>query len=376
VGIFSPAWQSKNASKRQAAVAGISDHAKLMEIFSKSEFGDIRLQVARQITDESCIKKLALEKADTYLYGNDIEIVSTLAGKVRDQFFFIELLKKLKGTSFSTSGEVESLMRRINDRVTEEAVIAEIVIAGVFYNNEESLRRLRNIDYFARIAREAYWADDKIFAIKRLADQSVLLSLAKDGGLESNVRIAAIERLEDKSALTDTIAQERDSDVKSCLMGFITDSHALLKLFEQASSQQEMESAIDAITDEEVLLQIAGSCDDIDLCLRAYEKLRNRSQAVASEVKLMVSSGKDARSSAIEKLIKLLSMNQNAAKAFWRFATKTAGDGHTDSSKPNHYDSPTFHYQGRPVYRDCAHSDNTPVHTDTGANIKIPPYPF
>lgn len=86
MGLFSPAWKSKNEEKALACVKATSDQATLERIAREALTSRVRMNAAEKLTEPERINRLAVASPDHY-------VRSTLAGKVTDQ----ALLKRLAG---------------------------------------------------------------------------------------------------------------------------------------------------------------------------------------------------------------------------------------------------------------------------------------
>jgi len=148
-------------------------------------------------------------------------------------------------------------------KVTDQAVLAEIVRAGARYSPDSKFRGVR------------------LAAVKKLTDQAVLAEVAKtDGG--SDVRFAAVEGLTDRPVLEEIARTDEDYRVSSAAARKLTDAAVLAEIARTGKNSTLRLALVKQLTDHAALAEIARTDEDYRVRKAAAEKLTD--QDVLAEI--------------------------------------------------------------------------------------------
>lgn len=191
MGLFKPAWQSKNYTKATKAIESISDQVTLTEAANNALFTNVKKAAVEKITDQTLLADIAINNTDC-----DVRLEAVY--KITQQAVIAEVVIKSK-CYLVRSAAVE----RLND---------ENLLISVAKKDNHSLVRERAVRKLKDQAVLAYIAEndaDKIvrhMAIDKLTDQSVLASIAKNHMIDD---MTAFVKLTDKAVMLDVAKSKK-----------------------------------------------------------------------------------------------------------------------------------------------------------------------
>ena len=217
MGLFSPAWKSRNEEKALACVRATGDQATLERIAREALTSRVRMNAAEKLTEPERINRLAAESPDHY-------VRSTLAGKVTDQALLQRLagqdedflvrsksLKKIEDELFLAAYALkinhdelaqiavrgirsQALLAALAAGCDREVVIRECLDKLGDQPSPEALEALANGKH--RLVR-GYLRKQRVRAIRGMKDKGELLRAAREES-DAGCRVAALETLRDR----------------------------------------------------------------------------------------------------------------------------------------------------------------------------------
>lgn len=216
MGLFSPAWKSRNEEKALACVRATGDQATLERIAREALTSRVRMNAAEKLTEPERINRLAAESPDHY-------VRSTLAGKVTDQ----ALLQRLAGQDEDFLVRSKSL-KKIEDELFLAAYALKI--------NHDELAQIaaRGIRSQALLAALAAGCDREVVireCLDKLGDQpspEALEALANGKhklvrGYLRKQRVRAIRGMKDKGELLRAAREETDAGCRVAALETLRD---------------------------------------------------------------------------------------------------------------------------------------------------------
>ena len=226
MGLFTPAWNSKNPEKRMKAVKEITDVAKLQKIAERTQYEDVRretwkliaingysnvaLQAVEKITDQKILAEIAKTDEDNF---EDRSIRELATEKITDQNILAEIVKTSK-CYFVRKKAVEKIKMAVKN-ITDQNILAEIAKTDKNIDvRKAAIDRIYDQNILSKIARTAEYSDVRKAAIERITEQNVVIEIAKtDKNID--VRKAAIDRIIDQNILADFMNNDSEKKVKS-----------------------------------------------------------------------------------------------------------------------------------------------------------------
>ncbi|MBR3326579.1 MAG: hypothetical protein IKG22_04585 [Atopobiaceae bacterium] len=238
MGLFKPAWMSKNQARALASVEAMEDEATLRRVVAEAPLENVRIRAAVKIDDQELYKHYARLEADSHLgYA--------MAMRIDDIDFLWEFIRRE-----SCTGVVLSNIRDRIDTLTAKKRDAE---------NRKKLAEIPSLNDIARlvdIATSDHRQDVGCF------DQVRVYGAPTPRSTEDNMREAAIERLAELGADDALIEVAHDqnatlSNTAEKAVAKITDQR---KLFQLASDDtlgwHARKAAVDALSDRALLDQL------------------------------------------------------------------------------------------------------------------------
>jgi len=193
MGLFKPAWMSKDNVKAEKAVAKINDQTTLARVARESQFWNVRLAAVRKLTDHKYLSAIVNEEHDERVRT---AAADKLAGNAPLQNY----------AAGSTSGAPPQMNPRSNrhDRknairdITDQNTLAEIVLNGDFSMRKEAVKKLTDQEMLVKVAQSMNAVDVRLIAIRKLDDQETLTRIAEKDK-DHNVRVSAARRLSDRT---------------------------------------------------------------------------------------------------------------------------------------------------------------------------------
>jgi hypothetical protein len=186
MGLFKPAWQSKNKRKALNAVANETDLEKLKEIIEKTSFDDdVHIAAARKISE-------------------------AIMGETDP----MRLAHIAKNAPMWIKSEVE---RKLSDMCEHDWSGVKCTRCG----KERDIKDIGDQTILAAIAIGNECANVRIEAVERIEDQSLLIDMAKSS-CYTDVRKIAVRKITDQSVLTYIAKTETDQNLRNHICAILT----------------------------------------------------------------------------------------------------------------------------------------------------------
>ena len=240
MGLFKPAWMSKNQTRALASVEAMRDEATLRRVVAEAPLEYVRIRAAEKLDDQELYKRYAQLEADSHLgYA--------MAMHIEDVDFLWEFIRRDSCTGFALS----DIRNRI-DKLTAERRDAE---------NLEKLAEIPSMNDIARLV--------DIASSDHTRDVHFIAQVRVYGGptpqsIEDNMREAAVERLAelgaDEALIEVAYSQNAKlSNTAEKTVAKLTDQH---KLFQLASDDtlgwDARAAAVDTLSDRALLDQLTA----------------------------------------------------------------------------------------------------------------------
>jgi DUF917 family protein len=136
MGLFTPAWKSKNEEKALRAVEKMTDRKKLEEVAKTAENGKVRRAAVKKITDQSVLADIARNDKDSDVCKAAVEKIIDLSPSIG------EIVKVDKD-------ELKKFRLAAVEKLTDQSVLADIAKnAEDEYLREAAIHRLTVIKDF------------------------------------------------------------------------------------------------------------------------------------------------------------------------------------------------------------------------------------
>lgn len=204
MGLFKPAWMSKDSKKARAAVAAINDSGQLLQIALDNSvpLDSVRRDAIGAITDQASIKKIVSDKSIT-----PVVVRQEAVRKLTDKRFLKELIERCEEVEISrialwciNDGDLVVQTIKENARLSDEALKIYLenhrdhpefydVLSEDFYQRTRGHNKLKISNYIYRLF-EKFKSDDELEAIAMGARSE--LAMEAIGRLSSDAKLANI----------------------------------------------------------------------------------------------------------------------------------------------------------------------------------------
>ncbi len=188
MGLFKPAWTSKDERKALKAVKKLIKNEILANIVKNDKRDNIRVAAVENLTDQAILTCIA--KDDEHFWVRE-----AAAKKLTNQAVIAD---------FAKNDERDSIRMVAFKNLTDQRLIADVVKDGKGWNNykeseihQEAVKKLTDQTVLADIAKNARGNWVRKYAIQNLTDQVVLVDIAKNDK-NGEVRMEAAKKLTDK----------------------------------------------------------------------------------------------------------------------------------------------------------------------------------
>ena len=276
MGLFSPAWKSKNEGKAVACVERTTDQATLERIAQEGLTSRVRMKAAMKLTEPERVNRIAAQSPDHF-------VRSSVADRVTDQ----TLLKRLAGQDENFLVRAKSL-RRIEDDLFLSAYAIKI------NHNELAQIAVGSIRIPIMLATLACGCQRDVVireCLKRLGDHpadDVLRILA--ASKQPLVRQYTLPRL-DAVSRARAAREESDPKLRALVIGTLSDKEALFSIAEKDEAANCRSAALTCLQDKKLcdymdrdaLYRIATEDSDVGCRSVAYKALKQFRQESEDE---------------------------------------------------------------------------------------------
>jgi hypothetical protein len=281
MGLFKPAWQSKNKKRALKAVEKLTDQTKLAKVATSATNTYVRHAAVKKLTDQNVLAAIAKR----YVESETVRL--TAIEKLTDQNILSEILNNEKESTGIRWGTVKAMTDQhaiaryldnadssdwfVNlaalERLTDQAIIADLLRSN--RTRSESIR----LDVVARLT-------------NRSLAQEIYLDMAKNAA-DMGVRISAARKLDDQTpvrqslqeACVDTLTSITiwDSDRYGAYFWMIKDQTAFADIALKAKHKSVRTEALKSLTDEKLIADVAKNADVVEIRELALKKVTDQS---------------------------------------------------------------------------------------------------
>jgi hypothetical protein len=286
MGLFKPAWQSKNKEKALKAVEKITDQNVLADIAkSNTAHEDIRIAAVEKITDQNVLADIAKIRYN-FLY----KLRNTAAEKLTEPKILVDVIKSCN----------ESVGLLLLEKITDQKLLS--IIAENCVNNYVKLEAAKKItdkgfaqEIYADVIKNNISYDKKIPGVYKLTEKENQMCILMDkisnqkllldisiNARNSNMRIEAVKRLTDQELLADVAKSDTDYEIRSMAAEKVTDKKKSQEIYGELVKGDDVswfmhESVIQKLTDQNILADVAINAKYDNIRIKAIKKLKDRS---------------------------------------------------------------------------------------------------
>lgn len=301
---------AKNATSPDVriAAAGPDDQPALVEIVKKKSLGKtIRQRALAKLTDQTLLAELSRPSAD-------IDTRKAAISRLTDQQTLLDLIKNDPDIKIR-----EHAVKHLTDQKT----LLEIALANPIEEDGHSINgmaaaameTITDQTMLVEIAEKVPFPPVAWDAIRRVTDEQLLISLAKDKNRDYDIRRIATEKLTNQKILSDLAQNDTNSDIRAAATANLDDPKLLASIAKNDRDDNVRKNAVEKLTDQELLADIAINDKEEHITWSAFEKLKD--QRLMADIATHAASAL-MREAAIEKITDqhvLAGLAQNGANA-------------------------------------------------------------
>ncbi|MDR2598819.1 MAG: hypothetical protein LBC73_00910 [Oscillospiraceae bacterium] len=246
-----------NDDVRKSAIKIITDQSTLAYIITNSLYMDDQKTAINKLTNQNILAEVLKSDFNYTIrsdYSFDFAFATTVLSKVTDQ----SLIKKIAIESKNT--RIRSMAR---ERLDDKSAVSDEYLAKHDADPDTriaSIKKVKDKNVLADIAKNDSIHTVQIAAIKQIQDQTVLADIAKND-IEPDVQKKAVERLQDQAALIDIANRDIHYSVRILAADKLTDPTVTQGIYTDVIKKglpfHELEYLIRKVTDQEYLAEIA-----------------------------------------------------------------------------------------------------------------------
>ena len=357
---------------RKDAVEALTDQETLEKVALTDRHSAVQVEALRKLNNQAVLANLALTGKH-----NDVrlEAVKKLNGQAA--------LEKVAQTDASPKVRLEAVRRLEDQEVLETIALTDKTIpireeAFGMLDFDHAISALRDVkDFFAfpkeyvgrceqtdliKIALKDHRTETRAAAANLLDDQKTLTEIASDNHQTSDVREAAIERLEDEETLYRIAVSGDVTKLRNLAVTRLSSEEYLDKIALQAQDHCNRRYALEHVNDQHTLAEVALHDNDWDLCQIAAFKLTDETDVSAFHERLASAVRKEL--AAIEATTDYDDAMKHvyALKNYYRlFHSRYNAAWSVDAVKGRHEDTHSDEEQ----WTQCVWCDHSDSHEDT-----------
>jgi hypothetical protein len=289
----------EDGAVREVAISRIREQTDLAQVVKTAGYASARVAAAKRIVDQRLLYELALFKdpralRDETLQYEIYKVSRAVVERISDQ----GLLRKLVETS-SDAGVYSHAIERIAD----SAVLAEIARGKKGIDACLcALRRVTDDASLAEIAGMGHYPEVRKEAAKRITEERSWAAVARSP--HSHEHAGALDRITDQRLLAEVAEKVWNDEVCQRAVERITDPHLLAGLLMRVAHgearSRTYRKAVERITDQRVLAEVAATASDDDVRETAANRITD--QAALREIAESDSLGGRVRFLAAERI--------------------------------------------------------------------------
>jgi len=337
MGLFKPAWASKNWDKAVKAVEKLSDQNKLARAVREAESWKARKTAAEKLTDQKILSDLAISSDDISILEivveklTDQEILAHVvkhekydsirlvaAEKLTDQSLVQELYARIAKADRFELGE--AVILRAIKNLTNQKLLFDVAINTSLVAQRAAIEKLTDQSKLAEVAKID--SNHGSAAVRMLTDHAMIIDVAKNARV-ATTRWEAIEKLIDQNVLSD-IAKNTDVEWigEMIVNNKLTDQDLLADVAKSAKADKVKRYAVWKLNDQNLLADVAKNTDNWEILFDIADKLTNK--CLAQEIYIDIAKNADKRDIQFRAAEKIA--DQNIAEKVFRMLSKSDAD--------------------------------------------------
>jgi hypothetical protein len=209
MGLFTPAWKSKNTDKAVKAVAKITDQKKLERIALEAPDGHARHAAVKEITDQSALADVAKNSESGLVRVAAVEKIRTAeitaVEKITDQSAL---------TEFAKNSEFGSVREAAVKKLFAKLDLADVAKKAKYgYIRQVAVEKITDqyllADILNNMTTEDYYFNEGLSIIKKITDKNVLSTIHLSSTIEKMIAGLIRTMGNDPDGYTSSIAKDR-----------------------------------------------------------------------------------------------------------------------------------------------------------------------
>jgi len=211
MGLFKPAWKSKDWTKAVKAIEKVTDKNKLARIAVEAPTSDARVAAISKINDQTVLTNIAKNDENEWVRETAVE-------KLTDQIVLAYVAKNEEETSKVRSVAIKKL--------TDQTVLTDIAKNDKWLR-VEAIRKLTNQTVLANIAKNDKGQRERTEAVEKLTDQTILTEIAKTENDAWVIRtLMKMGKLINRDLLSDVLENAKAQEARWCACELLNKNHS------------------------------------------------------------------------------------------------------------------------------------------------------
>lgn len=215
MGLFKPAWMSRNHSKAWDAAEKVSDSAELERIMNEAPSDNARRAALRKITDQSVLARAAKNDESKFVREAARERLMSIQEdeRVADEIKRKEQIERINDQNELAEIAINSKANRVRlaavEKLTDSLLLADIVRKCWHENLDAEIRaavimRIKDQAVLAELALD-YCKDNAVYVyneiVEAISEQPILEQIVRNGEFCIEDRLIALEMITDSAIL-------------------------------------------------------------------------------------------------------------------------------------------------------------------------------
>jgi hypothetical protein len=260
MGLFKPAWMSKNTAKAIKVVERITDQTTLIEISKTALTADVQKAANKKL--QSILANLSVNGAE-YL---------DCYNAVHNDILTDEELLLWVAFNAKYENVLDGAIKKIN---SQDRILHIVNTANSKSLRCAAIRKLTNQAVLAEIAKNDNDNGIRLIAIKKLTNQAILVDIAKTDK-SSDVRRVAVRRLTDQTVLAYVSKNDEDYHIRRMAAEKLKDKNLAQSVYADCAKNGDI-MAVQKLTDQSLLADVAKSKTKRDVISWAIHRLTDKS---------------------------------------------------------------------------------------------------
>ncbi|MDR0324481.1 MAG: hypothetical protein LBI19_00110 [Oscillospiraceae bacterium] len=275
MGLFKPAWQSKNIEKAIRAVKKITDQTMLAEIGKTAEYGVVRFAAIEMITDQVILADIAKKKHNSS--HTRIMVAEKLTDKAIADTVFADIVINDNSRDNTSQKKRFELVKKLTDQLSIANVAKNAIDIAV---REAAIHKLTDQSTLTHITINEQNNGLRKEALLRITNHIMLVDIAKNSK-DDYIRISATQKLVDQdlaqTIYTDIAKNSREDYLRQSAIRKLIDQSVIADIAKHEETEDVRYTAVDVLTSQSVLTDIIKHDKSSSIRVMACKKLGTHS---------------------------------------------------------------------------------------------------